>query len=239
MVAGVLIPLFSSNEFMVENPRSMNCGVWVWTGSSVKFILQRLKRSPLAPLESLWPITLLKMDAKLRSSGKISSTTVSSFWFCPTKLGELYCRLFATSWVNFRPQGGAVATITIMTGEGGSKTLTEWRISPGVLPLTPVHLYWQRVVLNNAPPNAVSARTSFVAFANSVCGANEIGAITWSIPGLIAGGKIGMIRLLNIFCSKSPLLVWVNVSYMLLVWVTFSWLRVISPCDSLAVAVFD
>ena len=46
-------------------------------------------------------------------------------------------------------------------------------------------------------------------------------------------------RFLNFFCSKFPLLVSLNVSFPLLVWVNVSRLRVRTPYASLAVAVFD
>ena len=54
-------------------------------------------------------------------------------------------------------------------------------------------------MLTNAPPDAVYATNSFIAGVNSVCGANTIGAIHWSIHGSIAGGNTGMVRLLNMF----------------------------------------
>ena len=68
---------------------------------------------------------------------------------------------------------------------------------------------------------------------------DTIGAIPWSIHGFTARGKTGMVWLLNNFCSILPLLVWITVSFPLLVWVIVSGLRVISPCVSLTVAVFD
>ena len=63
----VMRSLLSSNALMFENPRSINCGVWFWTTPDAKFVLQRKYRSSLELLESLWPITLLKMDAESRS----------------------------------------------------------------------------------------------------------------------------------------------------------------------------
>ena len=115
--SGVLRPLISSNALMVKNPISMNCGVWVWTGSSAKFILQHVQKSLLEPSESLKPITLLKMDAESRSSGNFTSTTASIFWVCKTKPGGVDFHLFATCWLALRPQGGKVATIPIRDGE--------------------------------------------------------------------------------------------------------------------------
>ena len=109
-----------------------------------------------------------------------------------------------------------------------------------VLLLTPALLTFHGFLLTHAPPDAVSVTTSFVAGAKSVCVTNNtIGAIPWSIPRFITWGRTGMVRLVNIFCSKLPLLLWVTVSLPLLVWVTVYILCVISPCMSLAVTVFD
>ena len=66
------------------------------------------------------------------------------------------------------------------------------QMSPGVLPSTPILLTCREVILIHAPPDAVSATTSFVTVAKIICGANKIGAIPWSIPGFIAKAKTGL-----------------------------------------------
>ena len=179
------------------------------------------------------------MDVKYRLSKNFPSTAASNFWGFPTNPREVDYSLFATYWIALRKQVGEVATILISTGEGGSTMLTVWRISPGVIPSTPVRRTCQIVLLTHTPPDAASATTSFFQGVKSICGTNIIGAIPWSIPGFIVGGTTGLVRLLNIFCSKFPLIVWVTVSFPLILWVTVSGLRVRSPCESLTVAVFD
>ena len=77
---------------------------------------------------------------------------------------------------------------------------------PGVIQPIYVLITCRGVLLIRALPTA-----------NSVWGANEVGAIPWSIPGFIAGGKTGMVQLLNNVCSKLPLLARVTVPFPLLV----------------------
>ena len=89
LIRGLRRPLLSFNVLMVDNPISMNCGVWVWTVSAADFILQSKYMSLLELSESLWPITLLKIDAESRSSGKFPSMTASSFGVSPTNAGEV------------------------------------------------------------------------------------------------------------------------------------------------------
>ena len=72
---------------------------------------------------------------------------------------------------------------------------------PGVLPPTPVRLTCCGVLLTHTPPDAASARASFVVGMNIVYGANTIGAISWSILGFIVEGETGMVWLL-IFLSN-------------------------------------
>ena len=67
----------------------------------------------------------------------------------------------------------------------------------------PAQLTYRGVLLIHATPNAASVTSSFVAGAKSVCGSNIIVIIPWSIPGFIAGGETGMVRLLNIFVQNS------------------------------------
>ena len=83
-------------------------------------------------------------------------------------------------------------------------------MSPGVLPFNPILVTCRGFLLIHAPPYAVSTKKSFIAGVKSVHGATRIGTILLSIPGFIAGGKIGMVRLLINLCSKIPLLVLVN-----------------------------
>ena len=194
MVVGVLRPLPSSNELMVDNPRSMNCDIWVWMGSSAKFILQRLQRSPLEPLNIFSPITLLKMDVKSKSSGNFLSTTASNFWGCPSKPGESDCCLFPTFCITSSPQGREVPKIPIRTGEDILMTLTELLMLPGVLPPTPVLLTFRIFMLIHATTDAAFATTSFISGVNSICNTNTIHTILWSVPGFIGGGKTGMVR---------------------------------------------
>ena len=104
--AGVPMTPISFNVLMAMSLRSMKCGAWVWTGSLAKFILQRKYRSLVEPLESLWPITLLKMDAESRSLGNIISMTASYFWVFPPKPGGVNFRFFVTCRLPLRPQGG-------------------------------------------------------------------------------------------------------------------------------------
>ena len=78
-----------------------------------------------------------------------------------------------------------MATITIRTEYGGSTELTSLLMSPGLISSTSVLLTCDRVLLTHTQPNAVSATTSFVVGSKSVCGINTIGAIPWSIPGLL------------------------------------------------------
>ena len=105
--------------------------------------------------------------------------------------------------------------------------------------MTPVLITFCGFLLIHVPPDAVSVTTSFVAGAKSVCGANAIGATPWSITRFIVRGKTAMVWLLNNICSKFPLLARVTVSFPLLVLVTVSGLCVRSPCESLALDVFD
>ena len=82
-------------------------------------------------------------------------------------------------------------------------TLTASRMYPGVLLSSPVLLTYHGVILIQAPPDVVSAKTSFVKGINSVCGSNIIGAIPWSTPGFI-GGSIHGWSGYSIFFFKIP-----------------------------------
>ena len=98
---------------------------------------------------------------------------------------------------------GQVSIIPIRTGEGECLTLTLLRMPPGVRPSNPVRITCHRVLLNHALTNDVYTTTSFVADVKNVCGAITIGAIIWSIPGLIVMMTAEMVRLLNIFFKFS------------------------------------
>ena len=122
----------------------------------------------MEPLEGLWPITLLKMDAESISSGYFPSKTESNFGVFPPKPGDVDCRFFANFRLPLRPQGGEVATIKIMTFYGSWLTLTALKTSTGVIMLTPVLLTRRRVLLTLALSHAASATTSFVSGVKSV-----------------------------------------------------------------------
>ena len=68
--------------------------------------------------------------------------------------------------------------------------------------MTPVLLNRRGVLDAHAPPDAASTTISFVAGVRSVGGVNT----TTTIPGFVDGGKKGMVRKLNKFCSKILLL---------------------------------
>ena len=151
--------------------------------------------------------SFLKMDAKSISSGNFTSTKASNFWVCPTKPGAADFCLFPICWITLRPQGGEVVIVPIKIGEVVSTMLTALQMSPGVIPLMPFLLTRREVLLTYTPPDVTSTATLLVAGNKSFCGANIIGAIPWSIPELIDGGKTRIVQLLNNFCSKLPLLV--------------------------------
>ena len=66
--------------------------------------------------------------------------------------------------------------------------LIALQMFPGVLPFMPVLLNHHGFLLTHAPPDAATM-TSFIAGVKSVCGANIIGAISSSIPGVHLWGK--------------------------------------------------
>ena len=143
------------------------------------------------------------MDVKSRLLDNFLSTVEFNFWDCLTKPGEMDCRISPTSWIKFRPQVGAVPIIPIISGEDISAVIIELSMPPGVLPPTLVLLTCQGFMDVHTLSNAASAMIYFVAGVKSVCGVNLISAI----PGFFDGGKTGMVRELNNFCSRFPLLV--------------------------------
>ena len=95
-------------------------------------------------------------------------------------------------------------------------------------PSIPVLMICRRVLLFNVLPDVSSLKIYFAAVFSRDCG----GSIIEAILGFIVGGKTEtypMVRQLNNFRSKIPLLVQVHVSRLL----------VRSPCASLMVAVFN
>ena len=117
----------------------------------------------------------------------------SIFWDCLTKPGEVDCRIFPTSWIKLIPQGGTVPIIIIRTGKYVSTILISLPISPGVLQSAPVVLTWQGVLDVHTPPDTASATISFVVGVRSICGANLIAAIPWSILSFVGGSKTEMV----------------------------------------------
>ena len=101
--------------------------------------------------------------------------------------------MLPTFWLALSPQGGEVPKIPIRIGEDGSTTLTALQMLPELLLSMPVQITFRGFLLINAPPDAASATTSFVAGVKSVCGTNIIGAIPWSIHGLIRRDKTGIV----------------------------------------------
>ena len=67
-------------------------------------------------------------------------------------------------------------------------------ISTGVLQSAPVVLTCQGVPDVHTPPDAASAKISFVVGVKSICGTNLITVIPWSILEFVGGGKTGMVR---------------------------------------------
>ena len=96
-------------------------------------------------------------------------------------------------------------------------TLTAIQTSSGVLPLIPALITCRRVLLTYASPNAACTTIYFVSDIKSVCGAAIIVTILRSILRFIVGTTAGRFWLLNIFCSKFPLLVSVTSFFLLLV----------------------
>ena len=143
------------------------------------------------------------MDVELRLSENFPSTAVSNFWGFLTKPWEVDCRILSTSWINLIPQGVSSPIIPIIYGEDVSKIPITLSMPPGMLPLMPVLLNCRLVLDVHAPPDAMSTNVSFVSGIRSVGGVN----IITKIPVFVSRGKTGMVRQLNIFCSKIPLLV--------------------------------
>ena len=138
-----------------------------------------------------------------------------------------------------RPQGEKVETIPIGNEEGSCLILTALQMLHGVLPSTPFLIDCREALLTHVPPHAASAKTSFVSGVKSVYSATTISTILCSIFGFVVGTTTGRVRLLNILCSKFPLLVSETFPFPLLVWVTVFGSRVESSCESLEVAVSD
>ena len=153
------------------------------------------------------------MDAASRSLGKFPSTIASNFWVLPPKPGDVDFRFFATYRLPLRPQCGKVATIPIRNGEVECSNLTALKTLAKVLPLTPVLITRRGFLLTHALPHTVSTTTSFISGVKTVCGATTTGAILWSILEFFFGTTTGRVRLINMFCSKLPFLVSINVSY--------------------------
>ena len=177
------------------------------------------------------------MEAESISLGNFPSTTASNFWVFLPKPGDVDCHFFETCRLPLRPQSWEVATIPIRNREGAYSTLKLLPTSPGMFPWTPFLLTRQWVLLTHVPPHSASAATYFVLGIKSFCGAATIGTTLGSILGFIFRATTGRVRLLNYFCSKSPFLVSVTFSLLLLVWVNFFRSCLGSPCLSLAVAV--
>ena len=68
---------------------------------------------------------LAENERQIEIIEQLSVNESVKFWYCPTNPGEMYCRLLQTYLLALNPQVGGVPTITIRTGEGGSKMLTE------------------------------------------------------------------------------------------------------------------
>ena len=132
----------------------------------------------------------MKVDVKLRLSDNFLSTEASYFWDCLTKPGGVDFRIFPTSWIKLRPQGGAVTIIPIRYGEDFKKMLITLSMPPGVLPSTPLLLTCRGVLDIHVPPDTASATLYFISGIRSVCGINLIAAI----PGFVGRGKTGMDR---------------------------------------------
>ena len=137
------------------------------------------------------------MDVKSGSSDNLPSTTASNFCDFLTNPGEVDCCLLPTSWITLSPQDGEGPTIPTRTGEDVSTIPIALQIYPGVITLARIIITCRRVLLIHTLPDAASAMTSLVAGVRSVCGANMIGAIHWSIPGFVVGGKAVMVRQLK------------------------------------------
>ena len=101
-----------------------------------------------------------------------------------------------------RSQGRTVPIITIRAGEGVSTILIALSMLHGVLPLSPVLLTCRKILDVHALLDTACATISFVVGFTSIGGGNIIDAI----PRFVGGGKIGMVRQLNNFCSKIMLL---------------------------------
>ena len=130
---------------------------------------------------------------------------------CPTSLLEVkQWYLPIVSFVSFRRTycGRILSPINpIIIGEDGSTISIALQMFTGAFMLMPVLPTLRGFLDFHAPPNAASATTSFAPGIRSVCSANIIGAILWSIPGFVYRGRRGMVQWLSNLCSKLPWLV--------------------------------
>ena len=67
----------------------MTCGVWVWTGSDAKFILQCMYISLLEPSDIFSSITFAKNGHQIDIIGQLSVNDSVQFWDFTTKPGKV------------------------------------------------------------------------------------------------------------------------------------------------------
>ena len=160
------------------------------------------------------------MDVESPSLPKFPSTEASHFWVLLLTLGDVDFRLLRTYNLPLCPVVGGSPIPPIRIGPLSWGDLTATSQSPGVVPSLSILITCPGAWITHTLLRAASVMPSFVVGVASVWGVPPQVATLLSIRGSIFVAMIRTVRLLNSFCCKYLLLVYVTfLLFMSLVWV--------------------